>query len=127
MAKPLINVTAAELAILEQLWQDGPMVAKDLSLRLYGSVGPSDIATVQKLLSRLEAKDCVARDRNQWPHHFSASVSKQVLISQRLQATANELCDGKMTSLITHLVQAKKMTAKQRQKLRDMLDSLDQK
>jgi hypothetical protein len=32
-----------------------------------------------------------------------------------------------LTSLITHLVQAKKLSSKQRQRLRQMLDEMDQK
>lgn len=127
MVKLPKDVTAAELAILEKLWEHGSASAKDLSLWLYGSSGASDLATVQKLLTRLEAKECVSRDREKWPHIFYPSLSREDLISQRLQATADELCDGTLTSLISHLVQAKKLSAKQRQRLRQMLDELDQK
>jgi predicted transcriptional regulator len=127
MVKTPKDVTAAELAILEKLWEHGSVSAKDLSLWLYGSSSASDLGTVQKLLTRLEGKKCVSRDREQWPHIFYALLSREELISQRLQATANELCDGTLTSLITHLVQAKKLSAKQRQRLRQMLDDMDQK
>ena len=127
MVKTPKDVTAAELAILEKIWEHGSVSAKDLSLWLYGSSGASDLATVQKLLTRLEGKNCVSRDREQWPHIFYAVLSREDWISQRLQATANELCDGTLTSLITHLVQAKKLSAKQRQRLRQMLDDMDQK
>lgn len=125
MVKPPQDVTAAELAILEKLWERGTASVKDLSQWLYGASTPSDIATVQKLLTRLEAKGCVSRDRECWPHLFRALIAREELISQRLQATADELSDGTLTSLITHLVQSKKFTAKQRQRLRDMLDQMD--
>ncbi len=125
MVKTPQDVTAAELAILEKLWEHGTASVKDLSQWLYAASTPSDIATVQKLLTRLEAKDCVARDRETWPHLFRALIAREDLISQRLQATADELSDGTLTSLFTHLVQSKKFTAKQRQRLRDMLDQMD--
>jgi predicted transcriptional regulator len=127
MVKTPKDVTAAELAILEKLWEHGSASAKDLAQWLYGSSGASDLATVQKLLTRLEAKECVSRDREQWPHIFFPARSREELISQRLQATADELCDGTLTSLITHLVQSKKLNTKQRQRLRQMLDDMDQK
>lgn len=127
MVTPTKDVTVAELAILEKLWEHGSAPAKELSLWLYGSAGPSDIATVQKLLSRLEAKDCVTRDREQWPHLFYPAITREDLISQRLQATADELCDGAIGSLITHLVQANKLNARQRDRLRKMLDDMDKK
>lgn len=125
MIKPPHDVTAAELAILEKLWEHGSASVKELSQWLYGAETPSDIATVQKLLARLEAKHCVARDRECWPHQFNAIIAREDLISQRLQATADELSDGKLTSLLTHLVQSKKFTAKQRKRLRDLLDDMD--
>lgn len=125
MVKPSKDVTAAELAILEQLWQHGTLAVKALSQSLYGASTSSDIATVQKLLSRLEAKGCVSRDREAWPHLFRALIARDELISQRLQATADELCDGTMSTLLTHLVRSKKFTARQRQNLRAMLDEME--
>ncbi len=127
MVKPSKDVTSAELAILEQLWEHGPTAAKDLSMRLYGSTSASDIATVQKLLSRLETKECVGRNRKEWPHLFEAIIERETLISQRLQATADELCNGTLSSLLTHLVKSKKFTARQRENLRQLLDELDSK
>ncbi|MEZ6129491.1 MAG: BlaI/MecI/CopY family transcriptional regulator [Planctomycetaceae bacterium] len=125
MASPSKDVTAAELAILEQLWEHSSAAVKDLSQWLYGASTPSDIATVQKLLVRLEGKGCVVRDRDTWPHQFRAAVGREELISQRLQATADQLCDGTMNTLLTHLVKSKKFNAKERSRLRKLLDDLD--
>lgn len=125
MVKPSKDVTTAELAILEQLWEHGSLVVKDLSQSLYGASTASDIATVQKLLSRLESKNCVTRSRDSWPHRFSARIAREELINKRLQATADELCDGAMSSLLSHLVRSKKFTARQRENLRKMLDDID--
>ncbi|MFK8112418.1 MAG: BlaI/MecI/CopY family transcriptional regulator [Rubripirellula sp.] len=125
MVKPPKDVTAAELAILEQLWECESAAVKDLSQCLYGAATPSDIATVQKLLARLETKGFVTRNRDEWPHQFSASIAREELISQRLQTTANELCDGTMSTLLTHLVQSQQFSAKQRKRLRNLLDEMD--
>ncbi|QEG43604.1 BlaI/MecI/CopY family transcriptional regulator [Roseimaritima ulvae] len=125
MAKAPPDATAAELAILEQLWQHGASSIKTLAQSLYGAATPSDIATVQKLLSRLEKKGFVQRNRGEWPHLFDAVVAREDLIAQRLQATADELCEGTMAKLLTHLVGSTKLTAAQRRRLRNMLDQMD--
>jgi predicted transcriptional regulator len=127
MNNPPRDVTAAELAIMEQLWERGPISAKDLAVTLYGTDAASEVATVQKLISRLEGKGCVERDRDHWPHLFHPLLTRDELISQRLQATADELCDGALSSLLTHLVKSKKFSTKQRQNLRKLLDDLDSK
>lgn len=126
MVRASKDVTAAELAVLEELWRAGSAVVKDLSQRLYGAATPSDIATVQKLLARLENKGCVQRDREHWPHQFRALIGREELISQRLQATADELCDGTLTSLMTHLVKSKQLNSRQRKRLRKLLDEMEQ-
>lgn len=125
MAKPSKDVTAAELAIMEQLWEHESATLKNLSRWLYGSSNPSDIATVQKLIARLEAKNCVGRDRDVWPHQFQATIAREDLISKRLQATADELCDGTMSTLLTHLVKSAKFDVRQRRRLRKLLDDLE--
>ena len=125
MVKPPKDVTAAELAILEQLWQHKSAPVKDLSQWLYGASTPSDIATVQKLLARLEGKGFVTRDRNEWPHLFTATIEREELISQRLQTTADELCDGTLSTLLSHLVNSKQFSSRQRQRLRKLLDEID--
>lgn len=125
MVKPPKDVTAAELAILEQLWDRESASVKELSQCLYGAATPSDIATVQKLLARLEAKEFVTRNRDEWPHQFRAIIIREDLISNRLQATADELCDGTMSTLLTHLVQSQQFSSRQRQRLRKLLDDMD--
>lgn len=125
MVKPPKDVTAAELAILEQLWQHESATVKQLSQWLYGASTASDIATVQKLLARLETKGFVTRDREKWPHLFRATIERDELISQRLQATAEELCDGTLSTLLTHLVRSKQFSGRQRQRLRKLLDEME--
>jgi predicted transcriptional regulator len=91
---------------------------------LYPEGTGSQYATVQKLLDRLEAKGCVGRDREVWPHVFRATVAREELIGRRLQATADKLCDGSLAPLLTHLVRRSELTADERQSLRSLLDEL---
>ena len=58
------DVTEAELAVLQALWDSGPATIRQLVERVYRQKGTSVYATVQKLLERLEAKGFVGRDRN---------------------------------------------------------------
>lgn len=83
MARKAQDVTDAELAILEQLWASGPTSVKVLATELYGDSGASTTATVQKLLERLERKNCVARDRSVWPRLFRTAIDRAELIEQR--------------------------------------------
>ncbi len=118
------DVTDAELAVLERLWETGGTSVRLLAESLYGSSTASDLATIQKLLERLETKNCVTRDRQQWPHRFEASIDRGDLIERRLQDTADELCGGSLSPLLTHLVKSEKLGQNEREQLRQLLNDL---
>jgi predicted transcriptional regulator len=118
------DVTDAELAILHELWDRGSATVRELAEHLYQKCTPSQHATVQKLLERLEGKGCVERSRETWPHTFVPSVKREELIGRQLQQTADKLCDGSLQPLLTHLVQAGRLSPQDRQSLRALLDDL---
>src|SRR5262245_19724778 len=125
MPRPPQDVTDAELSILNVLWERGRATVRELAERLYNKSSASQHATVQKLLERLEAKECVRRNRDRWPHVFEPAIDREELIGRQLQQTADKLCDGSLQPLLTHLVKARKLTPEDRQSLRDLLDELN--
>ncbi len=125
MARTPQDITDAELDILQQLWKHGPLPIRRITELLYGDSKTSQYATVQKLLERLEAKECVARDRAANVHVFSASIARDELVGRRLQAMAEDLCEGSWTPLLTNLVQTKKLSEQDRRMLRQLIDDHD--
>ena len=53
--------------------------------------------------------------------------SSDELIGRKLQSVAETLCGGSWTPLLTHLVQARRLSAEERQELRALIDDLDEK
>lgn len=121
------DVTGAELALLQALWDLGAATIRQLVERVYGQDGTAVYATVQKLLERLEAKGFVIRDRRQSVHVFTAAVGRDELIGRRLRAVADALCGGSLTPLLTQLVQDGGLSARNRAELRSLIDQLDKK
>ena len=125
MPRPSQDVTDAELGILQVLWDRGTATVRELTEQLYTTYSASQHATVQKLLERLEAKECVQRNRDSWPHMFAPAIDRTELIDRRLQQTADKLCEGSIQPLLTHLVKAGRLSADQRESLRSLLDDLE--
>lgn len=121
MARASQDVTEAELAILQALWDRGPATIRQLTEAIYGPGGTSSYATVQKLLDRLEAKQCVGRERG-GVHVFRAMIDREELIKRRLRAVADTLCGGSLAPLLTQLVRARPLTAQERRELRALID-----
>ncbi len=123
----LQDVTDAELAVLQVLWDRGPATIRVLTDVLYPPGSDAHYATVQKLLERLEAKEHVRRDRSAHAHLFAATTDRDALVGWRLRAMAEKLCGGLMGSLLTHLVRAEELSAAERRELRALMDEFDRK
>jgi predicted transcriptional regulator len=121
------DVTDTELSVLQALWERQPATIRQLTEVLYPGGGAAHYATVQKLLDRLEAKGFIVRKRGGGAHTFEAAVDRGELIGRRLEDVAEKLCGGSLTPLLTHLVRARRLTSRQRQELRNLIDELDEK
>jgi BlaI family transcriptional regulator, penicillinase repressor len=119
------DVTEAELALLQTLWDLGPATIRQLVDRVYQQNGTSVYATVQKLLDRLEAKGFVERDRGGQVHIFRAAINRDELIGRRLRAVADSLCGGSLSPLLTHLVEGRGLSERERRELRALVEKLD--
>ena len=121
------DVTDAELAVLQVLWDEEAATIRRLTDVLYPDGSEVHYATVQKLLERLEAKGCVTRDRSRWPHVFAPAINREDLIGRRLRAMAEKLCGGSLTPLLTHLLKVERLSPRERDELRAFMDELDAK
>jgi predicted transcriptional regulator len=116
------DVTEAEMAVLQVLWDQGPSNRRQITDLLYPEGGPAHYTTVQKLLERLEAKEYVTKERDQGVLTFTAVVGREELISRRLQDVADKLCGGSITPLLLNLVRTKPLTAREIAELRALID-----
>ncbi|MFO0812162.1 MAG: BlaI/MecI/CopY family transcriptional regulator [Gemmatales bacterium] len=119
------DVTDAELSVLQVLWDQGQATLRQLAEVLYpGKPLAGAQATVAKLLERLEAKQCIARERTASPQLFRATVRKPDLIGWRLESVANQLCEGSWSPLLTTLVKTGKLSARERKELASLLNDV---
>jgi BlaI family transcriptional regulator, penicillinase repressor len=116
------KVAEAELAVLEFLWDHGETTTRDITDALYPRGAASDVATVQKLLHRLEAKGYVRRDRSPFAHRVQAAVSRTDFAGQQLQAVAERLSGGSLVPLLVNLVEQHALSAAEREKIRRLLE-----
>jgi predicted transcriptional regulator len=110
----------AELAVLQVLWERGEATRRDITDVLYPGGGPAHYTTVQKLLERLERKGYVRRSDSAAVRTFTALVSRDDLIRQRLLDVA-KLCGGSLTPLLMNLVRAKPLTPQELNELRALV------
>jgi predicted transcriptional regulator len=125
MAWTAKDITETELAVLRLLWKEGPSTIRALTDRLYPEGTHSHYATVQSLLDRLEAKDCVSRTKDGRRNVFTATISRGELITRRLRETAESLCDGSVAPLLSHLTREVDLEPEELETLSKLVERLD--
>ena len=108
--------------MLKELWARGPQSARSIAERLYSNASASDIATVQKLISRLEDKGLLDRERKPPAHLFRATISQEQFAGEQLEAMAEKLSDGSLAPFVMHLVKGRNLTKHERQEIRKLLE-----
>ncbi len=128
MGRTARDITDAELAVLQVLWEEGAATIRRLTDVLYPRGGRSHYATVQKLLERLQESEppFVRRQQRDGVNVFTACVARDELIGRRLQSVAEQLCGGSWTPLLTTLVQQQRLSDSERKQLRQLIEELDQ-
>lgn len=116
---PLAN---AELAIMELLWRQERVTAREIRERLYPDATRAQHGTVQKLLQRLEEKGYVGRDRDVPASRFSATLSREEYACGQLESLARKLTGGSLAPLITHMVEGGRVSREEIERLRRILE-----
>ena len=124
MARTPKDVTDAELAVLQVVWDRGPSTTRQLTEVVYPKDVEKQYSTVKRLLARLESKGYVRRDRHQPVHVFDAVVDRDELVGRRLRALADSLCDGSISPLLSHLAESESLTDEQQRSLLSLIREL---
>lgn len=112
----------AELAVMERLWEEGSLTARLLREQLYPEAANSMHGTIQRLLQRLEDKGFIQRDRDRAAHLFTPCIGREAYAAGRLEALADQVTGGSFVPMITHLVEERKLSDADMDRLRRLLE-----
>jgi predicted transcriptional regulator len=117
----------AEREVLKVLWEHGPLGVRNVLARLVDQGQQWSRSTVITLLQRLEKKGYVGSDKSRFAFVFRALVSREDVISARLNDLAGELCDGEALPLVLAFAERHRFTAAELARFRGMIDQLEAK
>lgn len=116
------SLTNAELAVMDLLWQTDRLTARRIREQLYADAAKAQHGTVQRLLQSLEDKGYVDRDRTLYVHFFSAVISRETYAGMQFESLADKLTAGSFAPLITHLIEKKRISREEIDRIRARLD-----
>ena len=107
MSQSQPHITDAELAILQLLWDKGSAAVRALADSLYPGGGPSEYATVHRLLERLEAKGYVRRGREGGRYAFFPVRDRDAVLGEQLEVLLCRMGSGSLQPLLTNLLRSR--------------------
>ncbi len=116
------SVSDREFRVLEVLWVQGQATVREITAEVYEDQSFSKYQSVQKLLERLEKKECVKRDRSTTAHTFEPTVERDEIISHRLEQVAEKLCGGSLTPLLMNLAGRTRLKSSEREALQKLIN-----
>lgn len=111
-----------ELKVMDVLWTNGDMPARQIAAILTESIG-WNVNTTYTLIKRCIAKNAIERIEPGFLCH--ALVSKQQVQEEETQELIDKVFDGSADKLFAALVGGKRVSAEQLQKLRTLIDDMD--
>ncbi len=120
-----MKVSDKEWQVLEVLWPcpEG-LPLGDVVDALKAETGWSR-NTVLTYLTRMESKGLVTIAKDGSPHRYAAAVSRDTCAAQERQSLLNRVYRGSAGMLVAAFLREEKLTAKEREELRKLLDDME--
>jgi BlaI family penicillinase repressor len=124
MRTPPRRPTEAELAILNVLWDHGPLSVREIQ-RVMDRNKPTGYTTVLKLLQIMTGKALVERDDSSRPQIYRASLTRARTQRQLLRDLAKRAFGGSVNTLVLQALATKKTPAADLRAIEALLDKLE--
>jgi len=113
--------TAAELQILQVLWERGPSTVREVHAALQEEKALG-YTTVLKLMQIMTTKGLVRRDENQRAHVYEAQQPAEKTKRQFAADMLQRVFDGSARELMLHALASQRSTRQEIEELRNLLD-----
>ena len=113
--------TAAELQILQVLWERGPSTVREVHAALQEEKALG-YTTVLKLMQIMTTKGLVRRNENQRAHVYEAQQPAEKTKRQFAADMLQRVFDGSARELMLHALASQRSTRQEIEELRNLLD-----
>ena len=119
-----MNITTAESQIMDTLWRRGPLTADELVAEIAGPQGWGE-ATVKTLINRLLKKKAIRSEREGGRHRYQPLLQRADYVQIESQSLLDRLFEGRLTPLVAHFAEHRKLKPDEIKRLRKLLEDLD--
>ncbi len=115
-----VQISDAEWAIMEPIWQSGECTAADV-IRQLRATHDWNHSTIRTLLARLVEKGALAYDVDGARYIYRAAVSRERCVRQEGRSFLDKVFGGDVAALVAHFVDDSSLDPAQIAQLRQLL------
>lgn len=116
------QLTELQIAILRVLWERGQATVAEICEGLKPERGLA-LTTVATLLSRLEKRGVVSHETRARQFVYQALVTEADVRHSMVRELTEQLFDGNVTALLTHLLSEREISAGDLERVKAMLEA----
>jgi BlaI family penicillinase repressor len=118
------SISDAEMVVLQQLWDEAPLSAQEIIERLkrHGTVHPK---TIKTLINRLLNKGALKYKEENRKYLYMPVLKKTDFYRIKTESFLNKFFDGELSPLVTFFSSQKKLSEKQIEELKLLVDKLE--
>lgn len=119
-----MNITAAETAVMNVLWQKSPRTSEELLAELMPAQNWSE-ATVRTLIGRLVKKKAVAAEQDGRRYLYRPLVQRADYAMAESQTLIDRLFDGRVSPFLVQFAKGKKLSPEDLAELKRLVAEMD--
>jgi predicted transcriptional regulator len=119
-----MQISEAESAVMEALWQRSPMAAEDVVAAL-AQPRQWQEATIKTLLNRLLKKGAVTVEKDGRRYLYTPALERDEWLTRESKGLLDRLFGGRVAPLVAHFSEHRKLSKKDIAELRKLIEGLD--
>jgi BlaI family penicillinase repressor len=119
-----LRLTDRELTILRILWDNGPSTVRQVNEAM-NKDQDTGYTTTLKLMQIMTDKGLLCRDDSQFKHIYKPILKEEKAQKQLVGDLLEKAFSGSAEKLVMRALSAKKVSAKEMEKIRKMLDEIE--
>ncbi|MEY4642574.1 MAG: Penicillinase repressor [Pseudomonadota bacterium] len=124
MKEIIASISDAEVEVLRQLWEEAPLSAQGIIERMEKS-GNAHPKTIKTLINRLLNKGALRYKEENRKYLYIPVVRKADFYRLKTESFLNKFFDGELSPLVSFFSSQKKLSDKQIEELRQLVDKLE--
>ena len=119
-----MHITAAESQIMDALWRRGALSA-DALIEDVAAREAWGAATVKTLINRLLKKKAIRSERLDGKVRYAPLLLRDDYVQKESQGLLDRLFEGRLTPLVAHFAEHRKLKPDEVERLKKLLEALD--